>query len=143
MKVIKMAKNHNIQTIVKELPAGGLATAIGSSVPANMTRFVTFVRVDRSAPAINTAVGSKLYLCEALSNAKTSYSTPTLASALQKMVVIIPSAVTANKDFQSTPKIDTENPLFSIAASKFLTTLLVSDANLSGAANMFVQYYDE
>ena len=138
-----MAKNHNIQTMVKELPDGGMATAIGSSVPANMTRYVTFVRMERNVPAINTAVGSKLYLCEALSNVKTSYSTPTLASALQKSVIIIPSAITANKDYQSTPKIDTENPLFSIASSKFMTALLVSDAGYSGAVNLFMQYYEE
>ena len=138
-----MAKNNNLITVVKQLPTGGKATAIGSSVAAGLTRYVTFVRAARDVLAVNTAVGSKLYLCEALSNAKTSYSTPTLASALQKMVVVIPSAPTADKDFQSTPKIDTENPLFSIAESKFMTTLLVSDAGLSGAVNLFVQYYDQ
>jgi len=141
--VIEMAKNHNIETVVRELPDGAKCTAIGGAVPTNMTRYITFVRADRNASAINTAVGSKLYLCEALSGTKTSYSTPTLASALQKSVVMIPSGVTANKDYQSSPKIDTENPLFSIAESKYLTTLLVSEANMSGAVNMFVEYYDE
>jgi len=138
-----MAKNNNLITVVKQLPKGGQATAIASVVPAGMTRYVTFVRAARDGIISSATAGSKIYLCEALSNAKTSYSTPTLASALQKMVIIIPSAISADKDWQSSPKIDTENPLFSIAESKFMTTLLVSDGGMSGSANLLVQYYDE
>lgn len=138
-----MAKNHNLVTVVKQLPKGGQATAIGSSVAAGMTRYVTFIRAANDLIVGSALPGSKLYLCEALSSVKTSYSTPALASALQKAVIIIPSAMTADKDYQSTPKIDTENPLFSIAESKFMTTLLVSEVGMSGPVNLFTQYYDE
>lgn len=138
-----MAKNNNLITVVKQIPKGGQATAIGSSVAAGMTRYVTFVRAANDLIVGSALPGSKLYLCEALAATKTSYSTPTLASALQKAVIIIPSAMTADKDYQSTPKIDSENPLFSIAESKFLTTLLVSETGMSGPVNLLVQYYDE
>ena len=138
-----MAKNSNLLSIVNQLPNGGLATIVGSSVADGMTIYVTFVRAVRDGIITSATAGGKVFLAETLSGVKTSYSTPALASALQKQVIMIPSTVAGNKDIQSTPKIDSENPLFSIASTKFLAALLVSDTGMSGAVNLFVQYYEE
>jgi len=133
-------KNYNIITkTVRAKGTTGSGVAVGSSVAAGMTRYVTYIRVNQNTGTKN--IGSKIWFCSTAATATASATT--LASSAAKLVVLIPSAVGANK-FVELPKYpDTENPLFTIAASKFLT---VRNSKLqlgSATCAIFVQYYDQ
>jgi hypothetical protein len=134
-------KNFNIITKVIS-PSLGSAIAVGSSVAAGMTRYVTFIAI---SPRVgNVGKGRLIYFCS--TPAAATASTATLASAAAKMKYvqasgIVSAAVEPNAHF---PKvINTENPLFTVAASKFLTVHQVSAQAGSGACSVFVQYYDQ
>ena len=143
-------KNYNVITKrVRPSTTTGAAVAIGSSVAAGMKRYVTFISVSRVQG--DTNVGAKVFICSTSTAAKAS--TETLASASQKMKIILASAVykasTSTKaggpaNFSIPSHINTENPLFSIAESRFLTVREASTAALGNAAvSVFVQYYDQ
>lgn len=133
-------KNQNVVTVAKTMTKGTRAV-IGSSVAAGMKRYVTFVRAEK-AGTNQKGAGAKLLLCSGA--ASNTASTITLASANQKMQVILTSAVTADAAEDQIPKkIDTENPLFSIAASKWLTAFCASANTFSSPVNLFIQYYDQ
>ncbi len=137
-------KNYNIQT--KQFRCKGTTgscVAIGGAVPAGMKRYVTFISV-RPALIAKTAKGSKILFCSAAASQTTKYSTVALASAAKKFVVRIPSA-TAQKRFFAYPEsgADPENPLFSVAESKFLTAQTHSTNSASASCTVFVQYYDQ
>ncbi len=136
-----MPKNYNLVTKKVSLRGTvGTAVAFGSSVAANMTRYVTMVRVIQNA--VNpTGKGTKVWICSAA--ATSSAATSSLASATKKMAVRIPSAIGSNKVFQAPLYPDSENPLFSIAAGKFLTAKITSAAAGSASCTVFVQYYDQ
>lgn len=143
-------KNYNVITKrIRPSTTTGSAVAIGGAVAAGMKRYVTFIHVSRLVG--NTNVGAKLFFCSAATSQ--AASTETLASASQKMKIILASAVykasTSTKaggpaNFSIPSHINTENPLFSIAESKFLTVREASTAALGNAAvSVFIQYYDQ
>lgn len=135
-------KNNNIQTVRKVLAAGGMAatrTAIGSSVATGMKRYVTFVRLEHNTAALN--LGSRVFLVSAATIA--TVSSTGAASAGMKMMIELMSSVSQPKVQQLPPKIDTENPLFSIAAGKYLVAAKSGLTIASGACTLMVQYYDQ
>jgi hypothetical protein len=144
-----MAKNYDIKTASAKI--GGVAaagagnnTTIGAVVPTGMTRYVTYLRVTPLEP--RGMAGSKVYLCsgttaEAFSDAE--------ATAAQKMVIRIASVDTAtatpsnNREVVAPPAPNTEHPLFTVAAGKFLRAHLATAASMSSSVQVFVQYFDE
>ena len=135
-----MSKNYNIRTAtVRAKGTTGSGVAIGSSVATGMTRYVTFIKVMQSAGSAGK--GSKLWFCSTAATA--TASSTALASAACKMMVLIPSAVGATKNYQVPNRPDTENPLFTIAAGKFLTVRSSKLQLGSNSCSIFVQYYDQ
>lgn len=137
-----MPRNVNIQTVQKRIITGAGAatrTAIASSVPAGMTRYVTYLRLQRNSASNNE--GSRIWLCSGA--AAGAQSTTALASVAQKLTIELHSAVYQPKTKQIPAQIDTENPLFTIAASKFLNVFKSALAIGSEPATLFVQYYDQ
>lgn len=135
-----MPENYNI--ITKKVPIvtqDGAAVAIGSSVAAGMKRYVTFVRVDPRN--MSSKKGSKVWICSTSTAVKASSTTT--ASAAAKMLLMIPSAVGAQKFAQVPDYPDSENPLFTIAASRFLTARISKLQLGSASVTLFVQYYDQ
>jgi len=135
-----MSKNYDIKTVSKALVAGS-ATVIGSSVAAGTIRYVTFLQV--SPTEAGGTEGVKIYIAStATAPSAGGASTATKASAGQKMVLIMGSATATNS--MSVPgSPDTEHPLFTVAAEKFMSAYVPSSAGLSGPTNLFVQYFDE
>jgi hypothetical protein len=134
-----MPKNYNIITkTVNPKNTTGSAVVVGSSVAAGMTRYVTFIAVSPRTGA--TGKGRRLYLCSTA--ASSTASTDTLASAAAKMKYVQCSA-SAESNVHIPSKINTEAPLFTIAASKWLTVHQSSAQAGSGACSVFVQYYDQ
>jgi len=144
-----MPKNYNIVTKYAYLSAAAHASqrkALGSSVAAGMTRYVTMVRVKQTKASGLQSHGSKVYFVSTTGSAVAS--TTTTASAGAKLSVFIQS-VAGNTNVpvlkvKQVPDIpDTENPLFTIAASKWFTAYLGSAATTSGPVHVMVQYYDQ
>jgi len=136
-----MSKNYDIKTASKYLGGVSSHIAIGSSVAANMTRYVTFLRIMSDAPT--NKEGSKVYLCSTA--ASNTASSTGAASTAQKLVGRIQSALAIRDKTVIVPKggPNTEHPLFTIAASKWLTAYLCSVAGQSYPVHVFAQYYDE
>lgn len=132
-------KNVNVVTVSKDLRGKSSHVAIGSSVAAGLTRYVTFLRIN--CDSVLSTKGSKVYVCSTAASGTAAATAA--ASTAQKMVVVLQSSVSAKKDFQMPLKINTENPLFTIAASKWLTAYLSSIAGQSAPVNIFAQYYDQ
>jgi hypothetical protein len=137
-------KNQNLQTVCKQIATKSSHIVIGSSVAAGLTRYVTYVRV---AQVTNGAgKGSRVVFCSAAaSNTATNI---TVASTIQKLSIGIPSAVAANmkqpkKTVEVPSQPNSNNPLFTVAASKWLTATLGSAAATSATCVVFVQYYDQ
>jgi hypothetical protein len=137
-----MAKNYNIQTWSKRFDAAAAASSvqtIGSVVPAGMTRYVTFIRVNPLEPGND--LGSRLFLC---SGTVADASTPAAASTAKKLLVRIASSpVVGDKNVSIPASPDTEHPLFTVAAGAYLIAHLPSTVLCSGSVQVFVQYYDE
>lgn len=135
-------KNYNIQSACKQIATKSSHVVIGSSVAAGMTRYVTMVCV---AQVTNGAAkGSRVIFCSAA--ASNSASNITAASAIAKLSIGIPSCVASNVSKKSITvplQPDTKNPLFTVAASKWLTATLGSAAGTSATCVVFVQYYDQ
>jgi len=135
-----MSKNYNIQTVSKFLCGVSSHIAIGSSVAAGMTRYVTFLRVHPLALKLNE--GSRVFFCS--TTASDTAANTAAASTAQKALMLIASATTAgSKDALLADRPDTEHPLFTIASSKWFTAYLASVAGHSGPVSVFAQYYDE
>ncbi len=131
--------NYNIQTrSVNTKGATGSGVAIGSSVAAGMTRYVTFISISPKSAA--SGKGRKIWFCSTAATA--TASSTTLASTAAKLVYVQGSA-SAEPNWH-TPRVpDTSNPLFTIAASKFLTARQSKTQGGSGSCSIFVQYYDQ
>lgn len=132
-------KNYNIisKRVVPKNTTGS-AVVIGSSVAAGKTRYVTFIAISPNVGA--SGKGRKIYFCSTTTSSVAS--TATLASANAKLKYVQASAsAEPNVHFPASP--DTENPLFTIAASKWLSVSQVSAQAGSGACSVFVQYYDQ
>lgn len=145
-----MPKNNNIQTISKEITGKSSHIVIGSSVAAGLTRYVTMLKVTQVQGS--SGKGSRVLFCSTTLSG--TASNPTAGSANQKIAVVIPSCVvSAEPTSAATPIVvksrqipsmpDTENPLMTIAASKFFTAVLGSAAGTSSPVNVFSQYYDQ
>ena len=135
-----MAKNYDIKTVSKLINTQSSHIPIGSSVAAGMTRFVTFLRIEPIDG--NGDEGSKVYFCSCA--ASDSASNPTAASTLQKIVMHIQSSVSReNKDITVPKQPNTEHPLFTVAASAWLTATLGSLVGTSYPVSVFAQYFDE
>jgi len=139
-----MAKNYEIKTVSKWIVGGATAsaayrrTAIGSSVAAGMTRYVTFIQM--SPVAAGGSQGSKVFICSAA--ASDTANATAAASANQKTVIVIGSATAANSmSVPSAP--DTEHPLFTVASGKFLSAYICSVVGQSSPVQLFTQYFDE
>lgn len=133
-------KNYNVVTkTVRAKGTTGSAVAIGSSVAAGKTRYVTYIRINQSAGTKN--VGSKIWFCSTA--ASSTASTTAAANTAMKLMVLIPSAVGAVKNLEIPSKPDTENPLFTIAASKWLSVRTSKLQLGSASCSIFVQYYDQ
>ena len=137
-----MAKNYNLQTFSRHFDAAAAAShiqTVGTAVPAGMTRYVTFLRVNPLD--LSNDLGSKVFFC---SGAVSGPVTLTAASGAQKMTVHIASASTVgNKDVMVPESPSTEHPLFTIASAAYMTVYLASAALLSGSVQVFVQYFEE
>ena len=137
-----MSKNYEILTASKRLATSVQTVALGGVVATGMTRYVTFLRI--SPLSIRATEGTKVYLCSGTLSAGASDG---LATASQKLVTYIASTVGSgtqtnrSESIPATP--DTEHPLFTIAAGKYLTAHLSSVAIASGSAQVFAQYFDE
>ncbi len=138
-------KNYNIvsKNTVLAKGATGSSVAIGSSVAAGLTRYVTYIRLQTNGSG--KGLGSKVWFCSA--TAAASASSTALANTRAKLITYINSAYAgANpslKVMEVPDKPDTENPLFTIAASKFL---IVRQSKLqlgSASVSIFTQYYDQ
>lgn len=136
-------KNYNIQTKqFKCKGTTGSSVIIGSSVAAGMKRYVTFISVRQNSLA--RGLGSKIWFASATTSQALKFSTISLVSAAKKFTVRLVSAYGSDKVFnypRSGP--DTENPLFSIAESKFLVAQTASAQAGSASCTVFVQYYDQ
>ena len=143
-------KNYNVQTrSLRPKNTTGSALVCGSSVAAGKTRYVTFVHLSRVEGA--TGVGAKVYLCSTA--ASSTASTDTLASAASKMTLILGSAVIGSTvanlgggpgNMSIPNRVNTDKPLFTVAASKWLTVREASTVAKGNAqVNVFVQYYDQ
>jgi hypothetical protein len=138
--VITMPKNYNIITkTVRAKGTTGSAVVVGSSVAAGMTRYVTFLRVNQAAGA--GTKGSKIWFCSTA--ASSTASTTAAALTAMKLMVLIPSAAGANKVVQIPAYPDPETPLFTIAASKWLSVRTSKLQLGSASCAVFVQYYDQ
>lgn len=138
-----MPKNYNIQTYCKQFTTEGSRLIVGDAViAAGKTRYVTMVRI---AHVLNSAAkGSRVLFCSA--TASNSATTLAIASTTAKLSLCIPSGAashTYTKTVQIPSQPDTEHPLFTVAASKFLVAKLGSAAGTSATCNLFVQYYDQ
>lgn len=142
-------RNYNIRTVCKQIATKSSHVVIGSSVAAGKTRYVTYVRV--SQVTNGRGKGSRVIFCSAA--ASNSASNITKASAFAKLSIgIVSNAAPASAALskympQKTVALpsapDTTNPLFTIAASKWLTATLGSAAGTSATCVVFVQYYDQ
>ncbi len=111
-----MPKNYNIVTKSVNPSVAGTAVAVGSSVAVGMTRYVTFIAITpRDGSHLK---GRRLWFCS--TSTATNPTTSTLASAAAKLKVVQTSAA-SEINIQFPRFINTERPLFSIAASNFLT----------------------
>lgn len=132
-----MPKNYNIQTRSFGITVGSVV-AVGSSVAAGMQRYVTFIAV---TPRVgHMGKGRALFFCS--TTASNTATTLTLASAAAKLKYVQISA-SADPNAHFPRKINSEAPLFSVAASKFLSVYQSSAQAGSGACSVFVQYYDQ
>ncbi len=136
-----MPKNYNIITkrVLRLKGTTGSAVAIGSSVAAGMTRYVTFIRLEQGAGG--GGLGSKVWICSTAATA--TASSTALANTAMKMMLLIPSAVGVEKSITVPDSPDPENPLFTIAASKFLTARASKLQLGSASTTLLVQYYDQ
>lgn len=135
-------KNLNLQTVCKQIATKSSHVVIGSSVAAGLTRYVTYVRVAQVANS--AAKGSRVIFCSAAASG--TASNITAASTIAKLSIGIPSCVASHvskKTVAIPSQPNTENPLFSVAASKWLTATLGSAAGTSATCVVFVQYYDQ
>ena len=137
-------RSRDIKSVSKDASSKASAINIGGQVPAGMKRWVTFVMIDGYALAGAKPV--KAYF------ASVGVSNPTKASLIatgnrKYMIDIRATGVkrgTANvaggggPPFMCPRKIDPDNPLFSIAASKWLGVYASQTT-----ASLFVQYFDE
>lgn len=135
-------KNYNIQT--KSISVGsslGISRTVGSAVPAGMTRYVTFIAI--SPRTGSASCGRRVYFCSAPGLANT-ISTTALASTAAKLRYTQASNVTGTEPNVHFPKkINTEAPLFTIAASKYMHVFQNDVTSGSGPTSIFVQYYEQ
>jgi len=146
-----MPKNTNIVTKSKFLGGKSSHVAIGSSVAAGMTRYVTMLKVNQEQKTAGK--GSRVIFCSTA--ASNTAANTAAASTAQKMKVVLPSSLytdvtgvgvnvhTVLKTKQIPNMPDTENPLFTISESKFFSAYLASVAGASSPVNIFAQYYDQ
>lgn len=134
-------RNYNILTKKFHLKGTtGSSVAIGGAVAAGMNRYVTFISVRQNATTKD--LGSKIWFCSVATSQ--GASTVTLASASEKFTVRLVSAAGAEPKFFKYPgSPDPENPLFSVAASKFFIARSSSAQAGSTNCTVFVQYYDQ
>jgi hypothetical protein len=139
--IMTAGKNNNLVTVTKRIfaSAAQINVAIGTIVPAGMTRYVTYIRANQGSSARN--IGSKVYLCSV--TALTDASSTAACLARLKMTVQIPSTIGAAKFVEIPNRPDSENPLFTIAASKYLTARMSRLQLGSASCTLFVQYYDQ
>lgn len=135
-------RNTELKTVSKVLTSSASAINIGGQVPAGMKRWVTFLAAD--ALLATGAESVRVYI------ASVGVSNPTAASLIatsnRKMVIDIRASGPAGAQqlcangppFQLPARPDTNAPLFSIAASKWLGAFATRTTG-----NLFVQYYDE
>uniref|UniRef100_A0A6M3M063 Uncharacterized protein n=1 Tax=viral metagenome TaxID=1070528 RepID=A0A6M3M063_9ZZZZ len=150
-----MSKNLEIKTKTFKLSAAALAgrhAVIGSSVAAGMKRYVTFVKVAAWKPEGAISGASKVYFTStagvasatAVPSATGAASTAAkLSIFIQSGIVVTTQPVSISKN-RMVPEIpDTKNPLFTIAASRWLSAYLCSVAPQNHPVEVMVQYFDE
>jgi len=145
-----MPKNQDIKTASKYLAGKSSHVVFGSSVAAGMKRYVTLVKVTQTQKTAGK--GSRVYITSTA--ASNTASSTGAASTAQKMRVTIASAVQSAVPVSAPTELsiktkqipaitDTENPLFTIAASKWFGAYLCSAAGNSSPVHIFAQYYDQ
>jgi len=142
-----MPKNNNLITVSKLIPTKSSHVVLGTAaVPAGMTRYVTMVKATQ-VQATN-GKGSRVFFCSAAASG--TGTNQTTASAIQKVKLTIPSYTLSTsviplirKSRQVPAMPDSENPLFTIAESKWFTATLSSETGASSPVNVFAQYYDQ
>lgn len=120
--------NYDLKTVRKVIGTAPTSLGLGA-VPANMKRWVTFIRADNEYGGAN-----RLYIVSTVS--ETYASTLTRASAAAKDRLYLPNGGT--KSIPNAGPSNVEVPLFSIDAGKYLTAL--TDR---GNVDLFIQYYEE
>lgn len=120
------------KSVVIGTAAANTSFGIGR-VPAGKKRFITFV----SAVNMHIGAGSTntLYLASHTASQLTA-----LTSATARKKIAVPFRVSTVDQVRQVPEgqIDLQNPLFSVAASNFL-----SARTTNGDVDVFVQYYDD
>ena len=137
-----MPKNHNVVQTCTYISGLCSHAIFGSSLATCLTSYVTFVKVEQELPDTDAA----RHVIDLSTAASDTASSTGAASTAQKLRVVIPSANTTHlavktKQIPNMP--DSENPLFTIAESKFFSAYLASVAGASSPVHVFAQYYDQ
>lgn len=148
-----MANKFDLNTVTSQAAAGATNTFnIGGLIPAGKTRFLTYIRIDRTA---SPPVGTRASGTSGLVAGSTAFyvaASVTNASAARKLAINLPAIVmSTNSGARGLPNIafvnaipetpDMNNPLISIAGG---TSSYMCVSVKAGPANrIFAQYYDE
>ncbi len=140
-----MANRHNLKTWMIKTAASGTLTNIGGTIDSGKTRFLTYLKVEKSDP-VGSGAGSTV---EVLIASQTAATTPTAAvvSAGAKLPIRIArvSAVTGVCNYphphtRTMPgKPSLEHPLMSVTGSGWMSLIVRSGP----AMCVFATYYDE
>jgi len=132
-------RSRNIRTVSKLL-ALNTATMVGTMVPAGMTRYVTFVQAGPS-PTISRPSSVVVYFASAgVSNQSIGGVRATAGRKLRTLIRTtgVSGYAQGNPMVTIPRKPSLENPLFTIAASKWLFT----GASVT-SGQVLVQYFEE
>jgi len=126
-----IAQNYDLKTVSKHIGTTVATLGIGA-VPTGMKRYVTLVRVNNIAGANNT-----IYICSGAGSATASTVPSTTGSCSLAAKYSVQLGAGESDEFPKS-KPDPENPLFSIAAGKYVIA-----KTGWGNARLFMQYYDQ
>ena len=145
-----MANKYDLKTWAKlNLTTATVAgTNIGSGVvPTGKTRFLTYIRVQRTGTTITSlAVGSMLLAIASIATSK-----PTAASALKATALLLPIHLPGASKTLGEGMLDQvysqeirgsiENPILSVGGGAFMG--IMGSKTAGKTADVFAQYYDE
>ncbi len=140
-----MANKYDLKTWMIKTAASGTLTNIGGTIDSGKTRFLTYLKVEKSDP-VGSGCGSTI---EVLIASQTAATTPTAAvvSAGAKLPIRIARASAATtvgnyphnvmREMPDSPSL--EHPLMSVTGSGWMSLIVRSGP----AMCVFATYYDE